>query len=544
MGDPPATGTSPDWHGQVDWSEIQRWLSEGGEPAAGDAPDALLRLGRLVDAADLLGDEQALQDAVGLANRVLARGDHSDEPTIHYFAGNAHSALWSLERARPMPDDNGWRAMWRSPHAEQTVLSYRRAVAHPSFDHLPGPRRCQIHTNLGNALSALGLALDANREYDRALALDSSFAMARGNRANAMAAFANALYDIDAQWIYYRHALADVKTALSESAGTIRLEADARAGFRRLRDSFRATLVPFGEWGGTWQPFGPSLGSTSEERAYRRWCLRHRLFLNPLNDLGPYPVAASDTLTPPTLTTEAGEGPPAHGAFNQLKQGFATSRYLLYAGIHDRSPHFSDRDVVLLDTFDFPTYGLAVERLKLAFRSLYGLFDQIAFFLNDFLRLGVPDHRVGFRTLWYEKQDPKRGVRADLLDRPNGPLVALFWVSKDLYEKRPGFLEALDPAAQRLAEIRNHIEHRYLKVHAIDPSVAAAHPDLRDRLAYSVSRSDLESHAVHLAWTARSALVYLAVAMHAEERTRRTKPDGLTLPVFPVVIDDDMKGGW
>ena len=44
---------------------------------------------------------------------------------------------------------------------------------------------------------------------------------------------------------------------------------------------------------------------------------------------------------------------------------------------------------------------LSDEKLKIAFRMAYSLFDKIAFFLKKYFRLPVSEQRVNFRTLWY-----------------------------------------------------------------------------------------------------------------------------------------------
>jgi LA2681-like HEPN/Phasin protein len=49
-----------------------------------------------------------------------------------------------------------------------------------------------------------------------------------------------------------------------------------------------------------------------------------------------------------------------------MKQEFASARWLLYEGITARTTHFSDRQVRLSNTLDYPSYGLAVEKLKAA----------------------------------------------------------------------------------------------------------------------------------------------------------------------------------
>ena len=119
-----------------------------------------------------------------------------------------------------------------------------------------------------------------------------------------------------------------------------------------------------------------------ENAAYRQWCLQHRLFLNPLNDLGNLPIAARDTLGMPAIVVHLDEGPSALGFFNQIKQEYVTARYLFYEAARPTSAHFSDKEVSLTDTLDYPAYGLGVERVRVAFRLAYSLFDKIAFYLN------------------------------------------------------------------------------------------------------------------------------------------------------------------
>ena len=72
---------------------------------------------------------------------------------------------------------------------------------------------------------------------------------------------------------------------------------------------------------------------------------------------------------------------------------------------------------------------------------------------------------MSFRSLWYERQNRAKGLRPDFDALDNWPLRGLFWLSKDLYEDQPGFRESMDPSGEDLAKIRNHLEHRYLKLH-------------------------------------------------------------------------------
>jgi hypothetical protein len=266
------------------------------------------------------------------------------------------------------------------------------------------------------------------------------------------------------------------------------------------------------------------LGDSADEICYRRWCLRHRLFLNPLNDLGEPPIAAGDVVTAPSIAANLNDGPHFHGFFNQLKQEFVSARFMFYDGKHARTPHFSDKDVLLYNTLDYPSYSLAAEKTKAAFRIAYSVFDKVAFFLNHYLGLGIPERAVGFRSFWYVEQRRQKGLRPEFEKRENWPLRGLFWLSKDLFEDDPAFTESLEPTAQEVALLRNHAEHKYLKLHEMllfaksDPANTLL--SRTDALAFSVRRSEFEDKTLWLLKTVRAALIYLCFTVHAEERRR------------------------
>ena len=272
------------------------------------------------------------------------------------------------------------------------------------------------------------------------------------------------------------------------------------------------------------------------EQAYRRWSLSHRLFLNPLNDLGAIAAAAADTLHLPPVTVEIGTSPYLEGFFNQLKQEFVSARYLLFEGMTDRQQHFSDSGVTLYDTLENPVYGLAGEKVKFALRSVYSLFDKLAFFLDVYLKLGIPSKQVNFRSFWYQSQKPDKGTKPNIESRENWPLRGLFWLSKDLYDSTPGFRDAMEPEAREIDITRNHAEHKYLKVHDdLWPALSAAAEPVPAETALSIGCGMLGQRTLRLAKLTRSALLYLAYAVHVEEwrKDQERSPDDkiLTLPI-------------
>lgn len=169
-----------------------------------------------------------------------------------------------------------------------------------------------------------------------------------------------AVYDEGHAVVLAREARRDLELsalqALKQSAGEY---------FSQVRQEIEAALPP-DALTATLELSAFPLGTTDAGVSYRQWCLDERLFLNPLNDLGPYPIAASDILASPSIVAPIGEGPRFHGFFNQIKQEFCSARWLAYEAMNSTEAHFSDGDVLLHNTLHYPSYPLATEKLKLA----------------------------------------------------------------------------------------------------------------------------------------------------------------------------------
>jgi len=115
-------------------------------------------------------------------------------------------------------------------------------------------------------------------------------------------------------------------------------------------------------------------------------------------------------------------------------------------------------------------------------------------------------------------------------------------MSKDLYENAAGFKEAIEPDAAELASIRNHLEHKYLKLHEGEWAGRASLDDpmsrgLVDSLAFSVYRRVFEDKTLRLLKMARCALIYLSLAIHSEELQRRRNGEGSGKTALPIFLD-------
>lgn len=500
--------------------------------------EALDKLATLIDLSSHLdqpdGTARALEWCEALKDRAFSA---LELPEFHYFWSNA----WGDRQYQNRRDgQSSWS--WDQPERSNQILHLRLALNSSAFGDLPKMRRCQILTNLGNELNAAGRFVEGLEYWTRALDLDPDFWMAKGNRGISILTYGGALYDDGHQEVFLPFAHDDLAGAItSEQTSDTGGQPPALAAFQRRLDEVNAyrhvesirQSIDLASY---------SLGDTSEERGYRQWCLQNRLFLNPLNDLGPYPIAARDVFNLPNFVTDIDEPPILIGFFNQMKQEFVSARWLYYEAIRSSETHFSDRDVLLLNTLDYPSYSLAVEKLKQAYRASYSIFDKIAFFLNEYMALGMKPDEVSFAKVWREKWGGP--VRPVFESSENLPWRGLFWLSKDLFDRH--LQEVTEPDARALRDIRNHLEHKYLKVHEmlLRPSgVDSGIPDLfTDTLAYSIERTDFEAKTLRLIKLARAALIYLSLGMHREEKRRAaSRPQGLVMPMELDTWEDEWK---
>lgn len=497
---------------------------------------ALDHIGTLIDASHDAGFAQGADRAIYLLDE-LAKRDMvvKHRATLEYFRANA----WAVKEAAS-GEHGSWA--WEHPEREQQILALSRAAVHSGFVELDLMRRCQILTNRANQLNVMGRFIDAIEGWDAALRIIPKFAMAQANRGYGLKHYAGLLDDVRERAILLLHAHDGLLAAIASDAVLDAIYPDALA--QRFAEDAK-TYAAAGDLDRIreLQDVGvPPFGRSKAERKYRQWCLDRRLFLNPLNDLGPHPRAACDDLVLPPISERFDERsravtpPPVIGFFNQMKQEYVSARFMLYEGLCDTKLHFSDRGVLLFDTLDYPMHSLATERVRTAYRIAYSLLDKVAFLVDHYWKLGKIADRINFKNVWMVEGKPR------LLDRfrdyPNWPLRGLFWLSKELFDDQ--LKRTTGPDARELHDIRNALEHKFLQVHEgwARPFMWTAPSS--EGLGFSIDSDLLEAKALRVMKIARSALIQLSLAIGVEERAR-TRPDTFigSMPVFE--LDDRRK---
>lgn len=481
--------------------------------------DAIQVIGTIQDVSYENNYLEGMNHALKLAKSIKKREfSKRHSAYLNYTIAN----IWFDRYKLKNPKKESWK--WESEDYVQIIIYYRKALRdildsgiHNPLDKL---YYSQITTNLSNNLSHLGRIVEAIEGWNRCLSLNSSFGMARGNLGHGLMQYSRIIYDPGHQAYLLREAHKHLKQGLTQD-----ITQEAKEGFTGCIDQIESLLshefinedVDLNKW---------DLGASKDEKDYRKWCLKNVLFLNPLNDFGNNTIAATDILHLPDIITKIDEKPFHHGLFNVIKQEYVSARFLLFESIQlaqKGEQHFSDKNNHLVDTLDYSFHSLGIEKEKLAFRMAYSIFDKVAFYMNAYFKLGKAKDRVNFKNVWYVKNNGECRVRTEFNKYENWPLRGLFWLSKDLFARNDEFKKCLEPDAKELDSIRNHLEHKYLKVHMFGSGGSS--PISSDSFAYSISRDDLHEKALRILKLSRSAIMYLVFAIHIEERMKRRNID-------------------
>jgi len=480
--------------------------------------DAFVRTDLLTELAIELGRQDCLACALAWYEVLENRGIRDelavllDASQANAIAGNRYGTKWQ----------------WEQPTLAREIFYLRRAVSHPKFNQVSDLKRCMILNNLGNRLQVAGRVIEAIEYWRRALEILPNFGMSLCNRAQCFAAYAQALEDEGHRALFLFIAHKEASAALASTAVyTHPRDQQNLERTKTLKERIEsimdmkdiATLNPL-----TW----PDTSQTKEEHDYRHWCLTNRLYLNPLNDLGVYTIANTDSLVLPSHVVPVNASYTFESFFDQIKQEYVSARWMLYGGLTLKMPHFSDKDVSLNLTVPRPALSLAIEKVKAAYRISYSLFDKVGFFLNAYMNLGIPKTQVSFRGLW--RSGDKKQIRKEFDQTGNWGFCALYWLAKDFLEKETD--EVAEPEARGLSDIRNYLEHKYLRITIDEPEATPP-----DDLALMVSRHQFEAQALHLLGLARSALIYLSIGVGFEEQRRGPSRAGMSIEELPPTPD-------
>jgi hypothetical protein len=391
-----------------------------------------------------------------------------DEAVFYYLLGNCSQELFSNQQLE-----------WFSDELSKSVIFFRKALyVLRKIDSLSNNElilKSCIETNLGNTLSSQGRAFCCIPLWDNAFESTKN-PVSIISKANHELFIASAVYDPSHKHYHYFTAYKLINL-----------------GFENLEQLHQEQIIAYSEDGKfmnfkTWfedsykledfeqyDSFEESI-QTRKHGSYLKWCGDNRLFLNDLNDVCQSEIVYQDIMTLPSfsklinLSLSMHEELMYHGNFDELKNDYCYARYLVFSAqnIPNDHEHFFNKTYPHVEDMSHSITNLKASHYKSAFRTLYSLFDKIAYFINRFFDLNdiKHDHQISFDSIFRVLGSKRWKPHIKLQHSQNCFIHALFYILKDIRDVKDSTSVSrwLDPDAKEFSDIRNAIEHRSLKI--------------------------------------------------------------------------------
>jgi tetratricopeptide (TPR) repeat protein len=464
--------------------------------------NAINFLGLLHDASDILDKKQGLEKVINLGSQ-LQRRDLSPEgrARLEYTLGNAQTGILRISG-----DLEAWR--WKDEEVSEIIRRYRKALDSEGAKYLKKEEIQKSYTNLGNTLSNRGRWIEAINNWQKALAINPDFYRADGQIGMSLVYYARHLSGVE-KIVLYQNAYEKLHTALIYGDLHTDMEATFLEQIRWVENNVDPTLLNINI-----DLSDRSLG-VGKEKEYRKWCLEKGLFLNPINDVSTEPVAAQDNLHLPVKDPKDNKTEDCIELLNQIKQEYVSSRYELWKGTRLPAGHYSDKGVRKSPIEAYPHESLNVELVKSSFKSSYSIFDKIAKIIDHYFDLNyIKKRKLSLDNVWYKSQG-KNQVASEFQGNQNWPLRGLFWLSKDLEFNTLTVEKSLEPGAEKLRELRNQIEHGYVRV-LTEFSRDLELSNRSNNLSKDIHWEDLKAKCAEVMMKARESIIYLILGLNKE----------------------------
>lgn len=456
--------------------------------------------GFLVDIGFGLHDKKLVQQGLDIGEQYLVSSKKIKyESIIHYNLANGYLSLFGLnERGL------GIEAIPQSVNLQKAKSHFRNAIRLCDY-HDPNNEK-QTWVNYGNCLDTLGRGVEALYAYDEALKIDNKFSMAIGNRAKALRFFA------DISGVYrsavYIQAYQDLKAIINNDdlkvIGGLRAKESFKKEMQKIENMTKDKEVLAKKI--THHKYD-SIGLSEFEIFYLDFCIKEKLFLNfhihedkcdaSIHD----PIFINlitkleDNITFFKLAKQ----------INQIKEDYATARLLLVQSQFRRQDidNISKR-TTFVNTLDYSQFNLYRGLLKAAFKEAFNILDKVSVFINDYLKLGIPEERIYFTSIWYCNNCKK--MKEEILSSRNISMYALYDIYQDF---KSGYYE-------KIKNIRDALIHRRLVIYESLPT-----PRDKNDAKHNVSYSEMLSETISLLRMVKSAIIYLINYVNIEENKKR-----------------------
>lgn len=189
---------------------------------------------------------------------------------------------------------------------------------------------------------------------------------------------------------------------------------------------------------------------------------------------------------------------------NQLKMDYVSARFLLILSQYEGFDlDFITEHVNITETQFNEEYDFKIQLLKDSFENFFNVLDKIAYFMNDYLKLGIDSDKVDFRKIWYKYDKKKKRfnfnvINEKLIKMENKGLTALYDI----------FLEVeWDNEKEYLRKTRNSLTHKYLRI--------SETPNENSKTI-----EEMHNEAIEIAILVKNAIIYLMRLVHINEKQK------------------------
>ena len=392
----------------------------------------------LVDIESISKNEDYVDEGIEIFEELK---EQSTEINVNYNLANAYYAKFLLNRDNYLTNNEHLLFKAKKLYLEETV--------HTSPQENP-----ELYINLGNTYDYIGRTIDGLECYEKVLniRLDSRALVNKGIALYQYSFFTNnPLVILKDAYDCFKLALEDPK-----------LYSD----FRNISEKYVGVIEKILNEELINQEINNDLHrfpNDDLEGFMINFCLENKLYLNLCNFCQRCENSIGDTIVIDNMIVENKyelKDDPfliLSSYLNQIKMDYVSARFLLILSQYeDIDLDFITNNVYVTNTLNYEENDIRVQLLKNSFTSLYNILDKIAFFINEYLDLGIKPRDVSFRNLWFYFDENKiKHINEKLSSLNNFGLNALYDIYLDFeFGNNKNYLR----------KNRNNLTHRFLRI--------------------------------------------------------------------------------